>query len=58
LVEMDAEDVPPEYLLEAQTRVTPVAPTKTPFVPTSTYVPTKTPFAPTPTRTPTKTPTP
>jgi len=45
LMDMDPEDVPPDYLLEAQSRLTP-------------GVPTFTPAAPTPTRTITQTPTP
>lgn len=52
LIEMDPEDVPRDYLLEARSRVTPVAATKT------LVAATKTPLALTPTRVVTQTPTP
>ncbi len=43
LLDMDPADVPPDYLLEAQSRNLPAAPTFTPAVPTATRVVTRTP---------------
>jgi len=43
LLDMDPQDVPPDYLLEAQSRLLPESPTHTPQAPTPTLVATKTP---------------